>query len=192
MSFFSGYARVGDGDSIVVEGERVRIAGIDAPEMDQTAYDAAGRRIRIGELAKRYLDDWIGGRLVSVHTHTIGKYGRTVAEVRDDRGNDVGATLVAEGLAVSAYGAQYKALEREAKRERRGMWALQDWQYPQAHRKAKRGPARMDDESALPAWAIAAGVAVALLAIIALFPYALVLLFAVGMAFGKRRRRRWR
>ena len=49
-----GVARIIDGDSLVLDGRRLRLLGIDAPEFDQTC-NVAGRTERCGLIAAERL-----------------------------------------------------------------------------------------------------------------------------------------
>lgn len=90
-----------DGDTIDVDGERIRIANIDAPEIHQPQCDAERR---LGLVAKRRLQELLAtgvleitrgdpatGRLKDRNARTLG--------VVSVNGQDVGEELVAEGLA---------------------------------------------------------------------------------------------
>ena len=119
---FSGrVVGIGDGDTLTVQTDgnrrvRVRLAGIDAPEHDQP-YGAAATR----SLAALALD-----RTVRVQGVAEDDYGRVVGAVVAD-GQDLDAEQVRRGMAwvyrrYTRSGGLY-ALEAEAKRARRGLWA---------------------------------------------------------------------
>jgi len=118
---FSGIAYVTDGDGIRVSGQEVRISGIDAPEHDQVAQGRSGRWFPHGKVVKSRLIQKVGGRWVHVDILDHDKFGRVIGVVTCD-GVDVGQWLVREGHAIAAYGGRYKSAERQARRERRGMW----------------------------------------------------------------------
>ncbi len=61
----SGPARVVDGDSLEIGGQRVRLFGIDAPEGRQHCRNAQGQDFACGREAARALDTLIGGRSVT-------------------------------------------------------------------------------------------------------------------------------
>lgn len=90
-------AWVTDGDTFGLEpGERVRIAGVDAPET-QPGQAKCRAEVALGLVAKRQASALLQGRMVAVER--VGRsYGRTVARVRLD-GRDVGAELVRIGAA---------------------------------------------------------------------------------------------
>ena len=120
-SVIAGKAWVTDGDGLRVSGYRVRFAGLDAPELDQWAKRRDGTWFKHGKRVKRALIRAVGGRHVEVTVEGIDRFGRVLGCVTcDDK--DVGAWLVRNGHAIAAYGDRYKDVEREARRERRGLW----------------------------------------------------------------------
>jgi endonuclease YncB( thermonuclease family) len=94
-------ARVIDGDTFDLDGERVRIANIDAPELRHGKCDAEKRLAR---LAKRRLADLLAAGVIAVvpgdpeDGRRRDRYGRLLAIVTLD-GADIGAILVEEELA---------------------------------------------------------------------------------------------
>ena len=114
-----GEAVVNDGDSLTLGGERIRLIGIDAPELDQTCGEGADAW-PCGRLARQALVDAAGGRLVSCSGRERDRYGRLLAACRAG-GVELNRTQVAAGWAI-AYGA-YEAEERAAKASGSGLWA---------------------------------------------------------------------
>lgn len=142
-----------DGDTVKVDGTRYRLAGIDAPENGQMALDDRGRPFDAGDAATNALANFLNvmqDRGWKAHIvwrdGDVDRYRRQLAHIevvhRDGRTLDVCAWMVAEGWAVAEYGAQYRHLEREARRHRRGLWAG-EFERPKDWRRARRGqPAR--------------------------------------------------
>lgn len=91
--------RVIDGDTVVIDGETIRILNIDTPEIRHAQCDA---ELRLGRVAKRRLEELLaGGEPVLTrgdHGRVIDKYGRTLAAIVVN-GDDVGGILVREGIA---------------------------------------------------------------------------------------------
>lgn len=86
-----------DGDTFRLQsGERVRIAGIDAPETRQGEAKCRAE-IERGKEATRQAVALLKGRIVSI-VRVGESYGRTVARVTLD-GRDIGEELVARGIA---------------------------------------------------------------------------------------------
>lgn len=116
---FSGMARASDGDSLVLQGDRVRLLGIDAPELDQVCWDAAGTEWRCGRAARDELSRRLAAGPVQCQPSGNDKYGRTLARcgIADA---DLGAHMVGLGLALAIDG--YAAEQAEARSDRRGLW----------------------------------------------------------------------
>lgn len=129
--------RVIDGDSLVIDGTKIRLQGIDAPEKRQACGSPAwpcGKRAteRLLELIRQ-------GGGVTCRGAKRDRYKRLLATCTTQAGQDVARVLVAEGLALNydRYGSKYKDVERQAKAARRGMWGgrfVEPWVW----RKAKR------------------------------------------------------
>lgn len=118
----SGGAVVHDGDTISVAGERIRLFGLDAPELDQTCRDGAGATYACGRLARRALERIAAGA-VRCETIERDRFDRTVAICFAD-GRDVGAAIVSAGWARAylRYSLRYAAAEAAAKEAGRGLW----------------------------------------------------------------------
>ena len=117
-----GDARVLDGDTIDVAGERIRLHGIDAPEKRQTC-TVAGVSYDCGKSAARALSVLIDGREVTCKGNKRDRYGRLIAVccVGDE---NVNADMVREGwaLAYRRYSNDYVRQESEARAAGSGMW----------------------------------------------------------------------
>lgn len=130
-----GPAHVADGDSVAIGGTRLRLVGIDAPELAQTCR-RDGRAFACGETAKARLLTLIDGRPLDCRWDRRDKYGRGLAVCRVGA-VDLGAAMVRDGWAV-AYGL-YEAEEAEAQRAKRGLWAG-SFEWPEDFRRhARRG-----------------------------------------------------
>lgn len=124
----SGTVRVADGDSLVMGAERIRLMGLDAPELAQTCLGDGGE-YPCGREARDALARLVAGRPVSCESVRRDRYGRALA--RCVAGTmDINRAMVEAGWAVS-YG-DYVEAEAAARRAGRGMWAgsferPQDW-----------------------------------------------------------------
>jgi endonuclease YncB( thermonuclease family) len=114
----SGRARVVDGDTLDLGGVRIRLKGLDAPELAQLCH-RGGASYRCGDVARDALRD-LARPEMSCRISGEDRWRRSLAVCRVG-GEDVGATLVRRGLAV-AFGA-YEAEERLARERRDGLWA---------------------------------------------------------------------
>jgi endonuclease YncB( thermonuclease family) len=94
-----GPATVVDGDKIEIAGQRIRLYGIDAPELSQTCLDKDGIRYRCGQIAADQLEALIAQRPVTCFEITRPGWGRVVAKCRieDTR---IGRWMVRNGFAL--------------------------------------------------------------------------------------------
>ena len=109
---------------------RIRLAGIDAPELSQP----------FGIESRNYLERLILGQKVDIHEHAIDRYGRTVAEITTTGGVDVNHKLVARGFAwcYPAFAKKDKklfTLEAKARQNGVGLWASPHPEPPWVYRK---------------------------------------------------------
>jgi endonuclease YncB( thermonuclease family) len=115
-----------DVDTLMVEGKRYRLDGIDAPESDQVCLDRAGQAYACGQAASRALNRFIGER--SLFCTDVGPdrrdSERRVGQCFVD-GVDINHWLVENGWAVSfepyAKG-RFKSDEEAARAARAGLW----------------------------------------------------------------------
>ncbi|TCM57345.1 endonuclease YncB(thermonuclease family) [Rhizobium sp. PP-F2F-G48] len=115
----SGAPRVVDGDTLAIEGNRIRLLGIDAPERAQTC-ERDGETWDCGQEARRHLARLIGRSPVDCKGRADDRYGRRLAVCVTGREN-INARMVADGFAV-AFG-DYTAEEADARTRQAGLWA---------------------------------------------------------------------
>jgi endonuclease YncB( thermonuclease family) len=116
-----------DGDTVDVLTldriqQRVRLAGIDAPE----------KRQAFGQRAKQRLSDLAYGRHITVEWSKRDRYGRVVGKVIDEDGRDLNLAMVSSGMAwwyeryardqQPADRERYAAAEDRARKSRAGLW----------------------------------------------------------------------
>lgn len=130
---FIGFAKVADGDSLEMDGQRIRLIGVDAPEGQQYC-TRSGQRWACGTAAARALRQKLSGRTVTCTSVELDQFERALARCEVD-GEDLNAWLVRNGWAVS-FGS-YFAEERKAKEEKLGIWAS-EFQIPQDWRRDHR------------------------------------------------------
>ncbi|MBN9050045.1 MAG: thermonuclease family protein [Rhizobiales bacterium] len=129
----NGSVRVVDGDSLEIGTARIRLFGIDAPELRQLCRAADGSDVTCGLSARDTLGRLIGGRAVAcAPAEKTPSYDRTVAvcTVNDnsgkDRAIDLSEAMIRAGYAIElkahSHG-RYSAAEREARDAKRGIWA---------------------------------------------------------------------
>ena len=115
----SGAVRVVDGDSLELDGERIRLRGIDAFELRQTC-TKDGREYGCGRESLLSLQRLVIGKQVTCETWERDRYHRLLG-VCSAGGIELNRQQVSQGWAV-AYG-DYEREEREARREQRGAWS---------------------------------------------------------------------
>jgi len=125
---FSGRAYVIDGDTLAFGDTRVRLFGIDAPEMGQTQ----------GSSAKYFLLNAVRGQTLTVRPIDTDHYGRIIAKVALPDGTDLGEMMVSQGyaLAYTRFGRDYATTQRRARRANAGLWASGGIQDPASYRHA--------------------------------------------------------
>ncbi len=105
-----GPACVTDGDTVVVNGKRqrtrcvggtrVRLFGIDAPELKQKCRHLSGRDFLCGRAAASFLFEHVRSRAVECKDNSEDRYGRLLAVCFID-GKDLNARMVNEGWALA-------------------------------------------------------------------------------------------
>jgi endonuclease YncB( thermonuclease family) len=121
----TGEAKIIDGDTIEVAGERVRLHGIDAPETRQTC-DVAGIGWACGKNATASLVSAVAGREVTCKGNKRDRYGRLIA-VCYVGAEDLNGRMVRDGwaLAYRTYTSDYVGQESEARSDGSGIWQSQ-------------------------------------------------------------------
>jgi endonuclease YncB( thermonuclease family) len=115
--------RVADGDTIELGGQRIRLQGVDAPELHQECRDASGRNWACGRRARSELRVLIGNNPVQCESHAKDRFGRSVAVCRA-RGRDLSEAMVRSGWAL-AYPdwSPYADAQAHARGRKAGIWA---------------------------------------------------------------------
>ena len=118
-----GAARVIDGDTLEISGERVRLEGIDAPETAQTCSRPRGSSWACGRDSTAALERLLGKQKIACEDHGTDKYGRMLG-VCFLGARDINAWMVHEGLAWAfvKYSRSYVHEEAEARARRIGIW----------------------------------------------------------------------
>lgn len=119
-----GVLRVIDADTFDVGGVRVRLFGVDAPEMGQPC-TAQGQTWDCGRWARNLVRDRFEGQRARCVQRDIDRYGRVVATCQVG-GVDLGAALVGDGVAWAyrRYSSLYDLDEKVAAVAGRGLWGF--------------------------------------------------------------------
>ena len=122
-AMIAGLGHVIDGDTLEVGQTRIRLEGIDAPEMAQTCKSATGESWDCGRKAAALLRTLAEQRDLACDRTGIDKYGRTLAVCYED-GVNVNEAMVRAGLAWAfvKYSTEFVAVEAEAKSRKIGVW----------------------------------------------------------------------
>jgi endonuclease YncB( thermonuclease family) len=134
---YVGTAWVADGDSIEVAGARIRLQGIDAPELDQTCLHHDGRSWSCGRTAAHELRAHIRGRELTCKPVGADRYRRVLAVCALPDGSDLNAWMVRQGWAVASdHAGSYQYEQDQARAAGRGLWAGRfewPWDWRQRH-----------------------------------------------------------
>jgi endonuclease YncB( thermonuclease family) len=116
--------RAVDGDTLSAQSQRIRLSGIDAPELSQTCRDARGRPWSCGTAAHGRLSALLAQGGVTCTRRGEDRYGRMLATCAAAGVADIGEAMVRAGYALnySRYTSDYANAEREARAARRGLW----------------------------------------------------------------------
>ena len=132
---FADNLKIIDGDTIILNGEKIRFSGIDTPELKQTCLKD-GQEVPCGMTAKRLLAEKISNATIECISEGKDTYKRTLAEcfVNDE---SLSKFLVRSGYAFAyrKYSTKFIKDEEFAKANKLGMWAM-TFQYPWDFRKA--------------------------------------------------------
>jgi endonuclease YncB( thermonuclease family) len=126
--------RVVDGDTIHLNGEKIRFTGIDTPELKQTCIKE-GVTNPCGVTAKEILIEKISNNKVECSSEGKDRYKRTLAECFVN-GESLSTYLVRSGYAFAyrRYSKKYILDEDYAKANQIGMWNMK-FQYPWDYRR---------------------------------------------------------
>ena len=134
---FADNLRVVDGDTIVLNGEKIRFSGIDSPELKQTCLND-DQKVFCGIFAKMLLIKKIGNETPKCISEGKDAYKRTLAECFIN-GESLSGFLVRSGYAFAyrKYSKKFIEDENYAKFNQIGMWSM-EFDYPWDYRKLKK------------------------------------------------------
>ena len=120
-----GNAYIIDGDTLQIQSHKIRLTGIDAPELTQTCQSPDKRLWACGQHAKRYLEQITHNQPITCTITTKDRYNRFLGRCRAHN-EDLGSLLVQNGWAI-AYGGStglyYRLLELKARFGGKNIWS---------------------------------------------------------------------
>lgn len=126
--------KIYDGDTITAlasqkEKIKIRLYGIDAPELKQP----------FGKASKRHLIDLISNKSLKINEKGKDKYGRTLA-VLYNGDQDINAQMVIDGYAwaYDKFSKDYVAFQKDAQLLKKGIWIDKNIVRPSDFRKLKK------------------------------------------------------
>jgi endonuclease YncB( thermonuclease family) len=125
-----------------MDGYKIRLLGVDAPEIRQVCQTTEGYNWPCGIMARDVLQSMLESQSQELVCQLDGKdrYKRDLGSCfigSVQTGIDVQKMLIRAGLAVAEYGDQYKVDEQYAANEKRGMW-VGDFLRPKEWRKKQK------------------------------------------------------
>ena len=129
--------KIVDGDTIHLNGEKIRFTGIDTPELKQTCFKDSVKD-PCGVTAKEILIDKIGNNTVECISEGKDQYNRTLAECFVNN-ESLSSYLVRSGYAFAyrRYSKKFVVDEDYARTNKLGMWSM-EFDYPWDYRKSKK------------------------------------------------------
>ncbi len=131
----TGGVRIVDGDTLVLNERRIRILGLDTPELKQSCYALSGQSWPCGEHAKQFLVTLTKNSPVECKLYNKDKYGRDLGTcfIED---KDIAQILIRSGYGI-ATGTTYMISEVAARKDKLGIWSG-TFQTPKQWRDSKR------------------------------------------------------
>ena len=131
-----GELKIVDGDTIHLDGHKIRFSGIDTPEINQMCKKDE-TDIPCGEMAKELLIKKIGNAIPNCILEDKDQYGRMLGECYIEE-ESLSSYLVREGFAFAYTKYSKKFVEDElfAIKNKSGMWSM-DFIFPWDFRKNK-------------------------------------------------------
>ncbi|MEN3975046.1 thermonuclease family protein [Emcibacter sp. SYSU 3D8] len=149
----TGTADVIDGETLEMQGQVVKLFGIDALEPEQICLNG-NRPWPCGEESARSLSSLIGGQ--PVRCQTIRNVGGYILATCDLNGEDLGAWMVASGWAFAdrSVNNDYAPYEDTAQSARQGVWTgdyIAPWDWREGKRlKLPETPQTEEQDDGLP------------------------------------------
>ncbi|MBP2549313.1 endonuclease YncB(thermonuclease family) [Neorhizobium galegae] len=142
----TGPFRVVDGDTLALGQQRLRLAGIDAPELAQTCgVETLGANgWPCGRQARKALAQLMAAGAPECRGSSVDRYGRLLVNCTSDQGS-INAAMVRAGMAVASGGGPYGHEQALAQKDHAGLWQAQ-FEMPRLWRE-RQGMAQDEDEA---------------------------------------------
>ena len=134
----AGVPKIQTADQISINNIRIKLAGVDAPALQQLCLDAKGAPWKCGIAAHDALAAFVGTKPWSCHLMRLDRRARTLAKCTVD-GEDIHKWLVRNGWALAFHGVRtYEADQKQAQAAGAGLWqgaffAPADWRVRKKH-----------------------------------------------------------
>tara|TARA_A100000164_G_C21773821_1_gene707555 strand:+ start:34 stop:561 length:528 start_codon:yes stop_codon:yes gene_type:complete len=145
ITLIKGIAKVTDGDTIRIKTKKIRLLGIDAPEIKQQcqkswislSFLTFNKNYFCGVVSKEKLKNKINGKIVTCKITNKDRYNRFIAECFKGKIN-LNRWMVRNGHAVAykIYSKKFMIQEDMAKNEKLGLWAgsfEMPWEWRKKH-----------------------------------------------------------
>ena len=138
-----GIGDASDGDTIIVGNSKIRLVGIDAPELAQVCKIYAGNAYPCGQKAKATLQKLLSKGSLYCQTRGTDDFNRALAECwilgKGGSITNVNEVMVMAGMAFAftKFSEEYTALEALAARQKAGLWAGK-FEFPWAYRERQK------------------------------------------------------
>ena len=127
----SGNAKIIDGDTIKINSKKIRLYGIDAPELKQKCkkpyltiiFFTFTKDYPCGKISTQKLQKKINNKVITCKILDVDRYKRFIGECYK-RNLNLNSWLVSNGYAVAyrKYSKKYISNEINAKNEKKGLW----------------------------------------------------------------------
>jgi len=136
--FENNKVRVIDGDSLAIGTLRIRLQGIDAPELKQECINIKSKKAyRCGEVAREYLIQLINHQAIECTNEGLDRYQRQISYCYIGEFNLNRAMIISgNAVAYSKYDKSFVKEEQAAKLNKVGVWASR-FKSPKQFRKTK-------------------------------------------------------